>query len=424
MRATTMLRPIIALLTALTTGLAAAELTSPTHVFPLGKKKLIECPGDPVHPAYLRDHLQEMETRPFDGCAIQLPIEAGGGKVFYRPAWRDATDEAKVREAAILAAIPASTTLTDRFLILYGGADFDWFSDEDWAVVDAHLRWCARTAKDGHLKGVIWDPEPYPPGKNPWRMEEQPEHGQRGFPATATQARKRGAQFIKALQEEFPGIVIFSYRQLSDYQDGSPFSNHFFPISDPVRAEKDLGDTWFALHVPFNNGMLDGIASGTRLIDGNEDAYYYTSALEYYRLRHALKDFGRVLVAPENRLKFAAQYEIGQAISTDYCAGNWSSVLTDFPPALRYQAQALSPEERARWFEHNVYYALHSSDEYAWLYSERFSNWWTGAGVPPGFEDGLRRARAKVDAGKPLGFSIDQLLEGARRKATTMNQEK
>ena len=102
------------------------------------------------------------------------------------------------------------------------------------------------------------------------------------------QVRKRGAQFIKALQEEFPGIVIFSLRELSDWQNGSPFSGGLLPVTNRENTIKELENAWWGLHPAFYAGMLDAIQPGTELIDANEEAYYYTSALEYYMIRTTL----------------------------------------------------------------------------------------------------------------------------------------
>jgi hypothetical protein len=80
--------------------------------------------------------------------------------------------------------------------------------------------------------------------------------------------------------------------------------------------------------------------------------------------------------------------------------------------------------------EHNVYYALTTSDEYVWCYSERM-NWWTSASsvepltpekvekdriLPPGVEEALISARQKYEHGKPLGYNIKDMIEAARLK--------
>ena len=82
----------------------------------------------------------------------------------------------------------------------------------------------------------------------------------------------------------------------------------------------------------------------------------------------------------------------------------------------------LTAKERAMWFEHNAYYALRTSDEYAWLYTET-SNWFTGKDVPEGFAEALIRAKKKVAALMPLGFTVEDMLKKARDKAEQLKPE-
>ena len=142
--------------------------------------------------------------------------------------------------------------------------------------------------------------------------------------------RKRGAQFIKALQEEFPGIIIFSLRELSDWQNGSPFSGGLLPVTSRENTIKELENAWWGLHPAFYAGILDAIQPGTDLIDANEEAYYYTSALEFYMIRTTLTDDARALIPPELWTKHASFFRIGHAISADYIAGNWLG-MSPFP---------------------------------------------------------------------------------------------
>nr|HMP17407.1 hypothetical protein [Gemmatales bacterium] len=102
------------------------------------------------------------------------------------------------------------------------------------------------------------------------------------------------------------------------------------------------------------------------------------------------------------------------AVSVDYTAGNWAEAI-NFPNDLRQQALQLSEQERAEWFEHNLYHALASSDQFVWVYSEKPS-FWKQTDVPPGFNVAFELAVAKYRQGKPLGFSIEAKLEAARAR--------
>lgn len=383
-------------------------------VYSVPKKKLIEF-GLRPSPREFKEKMAFFENGPFDGISMNLPAEAGRGNIFMIADWKKASRETQKKELNAISSLPQSKVLTDNFLVLYGASQMNWFSDKDWAMVNEQVRFIAKMAKAGGCKGIVWDPEPYKPGKNPWKFNEQEGYKDIPFQKYYDQVRKRGAQFIKALQEEFPGLVVFSLRAMSDFQDGSPFSQHVLPISDPKSALDKLEKAWWGLNIPFIIGIMDEIKPDVIFIDGNEDSYFYTSALEYYRISNIIKSDGRALVPKQLYTKFAHQYQMGNSISPDFVSGNWAR-LGSFPKRISAQALMLTPEERALWFEHNTYYALRTAEEYVWLYTARM-NWWTGERVPTGFQDALISARKKVANLEPLGFKVENMLIEAQDKA-------
>jgi hypothetical protein len=390
-------------------------------IYPAPQKKLIDFGWHSPFATEIRDNIKKFEINPFDGVTIKLSKDAGGGNVFMINVWKEIPEATKERERKIVESIPQSSVLTDNFIVLYGASQLNWFSDSDWVLVDQHLRYAAQLAKACKCKGILWDPEPYKPGKNPWRYREQDGNAEISYQKFYDQVRKRGAQFVKALQEEFPGIVILSLREISDLQDGSPFSQHLLPVLDSQKAIRNLENAWWGLHLPFTIGIMDAINPDVEFIDANEEAYFYTSAIEYYKVRDVLKNDARELIPAELHLKYASHYQIGHAISADYTAGNWLGI-SSFPYRLKAQAKMLTPEQRAQWFEHNAYYALRTSDKYVWLYTER-ANWWTGENVPEGFAEALIRAKNKAVNREPLGFSVDEMLKEARDKAEKFEKE-
>ena len=379
-------------------------------------KKLIEFSWRSPTTMEYNDNKELYDSGPFDGISLKLSEEVGAGNIFMVDKWKEVSEETREKELEIIHAIANSIKLKDNFLVLYGASQMDWFSDEDWNIAETYIRYATSLARIGNFKGIIWDPEPYKPGKNPWKMSEQPDTGNRSYYDYYLQVRKRGSQFIQAIQDEFPGLTILSLREFSDYQTASPFSQAILPLDNFDKSRKDLENAWWALHLPFTIGILDAINENVKFIDGNEEAYYYTSAIEYFKVRNEIFNDTRALLPPGLHHKFKSSYYLGHAVSTDYIAGNWAGLLNGFPYRLSGQGSALSPEERALWFEHNLYYALLTSDEYVWLYSEDM-NWWTGERVPEGFREALNRARKKVKNVEPLGFAIEEMLESAREKA-------
>jgi hypothetical protein len=388
----------------------------------LPKKKLIDFGWNSPFTYELRQHLKKYEKAPFDGVCIKLPKGAGAGNIFMVKDLLALNEDSLRIEKKLMESMQQSKVLTHNFVVIYGGSQMDWFSDADWQVTEKQLRFAAQAAVAMHCKGLLWDAEPYKPGKNPWKYIEQQSAATLSYQQYYEQVKKRGRQFIQILQQEFPGLVLLSLREFSDFQQGSPFSEPMLPVKDINETEAKLKIAWWGLHLPFTLGILEAIENNTTFIDANEEAYYYTSAKEFYAVRDVIKNQGRALVPAALQQKFAANYSLGHAISSDYVCGNWANVIS-FPFRLSGQAKMLTPKQQALWFEHNAYYALKTADEYAWLYTEP-SNWWTGENIPKGFEEALLRAKKKVINGEPLGFSVEEMLKAARIKAEKFQPEK
>jgi hypothetical protein len=379
------------------------------------QKKLLDFGWNSPYTFELRNNLKKYEIGVFDGLGIKIPKYAGAGNVFMVNDLRTLSTDSMNYEFELANQMPQSKILTDNFVVIYGGSQMDWFSDEDWAVAEKQIRFSAKLAKALHCKGVLWDAEPYKPGKNPWKYPEQPFANKHTYEQYYSQVRLRGAQFINALQEEFPDLIIYSLREFSDYQHGSPFAEPLIPVQDLKYTNERLKEMWWGLHLPFTIGIIDAIKGKATLVDANEEAYYYTSAQEFYETATTLKSDALALVPSDLHLKFAAHFKIGHAISADYTSGHWANVIT-FPYRLSGQGKMLTKKQQAYWFEHNAYYSLRTSDGYAWLYTEEY-NWWTGENVPKGFEVALLSAKMKVAEGKPLGFKVEEMLRVARAKA-------
>jgi hypothetical protein len=384
-------------------------------VFGPPEKKLVDFSQHSPDMAYYRQHIGEYEKGPFDGVTLRLSKEAGGGNIFMVDDWTKISSSVMEKEMKLAESLPQSKVLTDNFLALFGASQMDWFSDEDWAKAEEYIRFGARVARAAHCKGILWDAEPYKPGKNPWQYSDQEKIKEHSFDEYYVQVRKRGAQFIKALQEEFPGLVILSLRELSDFQEGSPFSAPIFPVKDPGKGLEVMKEAWWGMHIPFYVGILEGIDPDVSFIDGNEEAYFYTSPLEFYMIRGVLMDEAKALIPPELRHKHTASFRLGHAIAPEYIQGNWLG-LKPFPYKLSGQAAVMTNADRVKWLEHNTYYALRSSDRYAWTWAEGI-DWWTGDQLPEGFINALYSAKRKVNEGAPLGFDIEKIITDAQSRA-------
>ncbi|MEW6358556.1 MAG: sugar-binding protein [Planctomycetota bacterium] len=377
--------------------LSADEPRSPIRAL---DKKLIEYGWDVPFPDFLRDHIREMERLPFDGIIFKL---RSGCNVLTPKKF----DPAKfAEEEAVLGQI-AWGTFTDNFVILWAASDQDWFSDEHWEAIAHNARLLAHAARAARCVGVCFDQEPY--GTNPWSYAKAKHKDTKSFAEYEAIVRRRGAQFMRAIESEFPGLTVLTFFQLSYFSD-------LLRPMDPARRAADLATKEYALMPAFLNGMLDAAGPGVAIIDGNEGAYYYSDSRAHFEVYHRIAQRGRLLVDPALWPKYHNQVQVGQALYIDQYFGlRTRKVLGHY----------MTPEERPKWFEHNVYWAMYTADKYVWCYSERM-NWWTNKDVPPGCEDAIRAARAKLAEGKPLGFDLKPIVEKAqeRQRAETASRMK
>ncbi|NOZ21075.1 MAG: hypothetical protein GXP25_08290 [Planctomycetes bacterium] len=356
-------------------------------------KKLIQYGWGVPTPDFIRANIREMEKRPFDGLIFQL---RGGRNVLQPVKW----DEAKFAEDYENCKAIQWKRFTDNFIIMLAASDQDWFNDAHWEAIENNVRLVARGARLARCVGVCFDAEPY--GGNPWSYTQAAHKKTKSFAEYEAIARRRGAQYIRAVESELPGAKIMTFFQLSY------FDQLLVPMDPKVRAEK-LSSLHYALLPAFLNGMLDAASPDVRIIDGNEGAYYYTKPKQYYRNYHTVAQRGLLLVDPNNWAKYHDQVQVGNALYVDQYFGlRTRKVLGHY----------LTPDERPKWFEHNIYWALYTADKYVWCYSERM-HWFKNQNIPPGAEAAIRSARKKLGAGEPLGIDILPLVEAGekRRKA-------
>src|SRR5512140_1341652 len=97
---------------------AATTSTTPPLSAPW-QKKLIEYGWDSQTPAFIAEHIRDMEKRPFDGLIFRL---AGGTDVLDPKPWDDA------KFAADLEAIPRIEwrNFTDNFVAMLAASNEDW----------------------------------------------------------------------------------------------------------------------------------------------------------------------------------------------------------------------------------------------------------------------------------------------------------
>ena len=361
------------------------------------KKKIVEYGWDVPYPDFVRDNIREMEKRPFDGIIFRTN---GFDHIFDTRTW----EKEKLQPQLDTLAQIKWKKFTDNFLTLYAASkwNMDWFNDEHWNIIVENMKLFSLAVRSGNCVGVCFDPEPY--GTDPWVYPGS--YKDKPFDEVYKQVRRRGRQFIIALQEHMPQIRILSLFQLGLF-------GHVVDEPDVRIRQEKLVKKWMPLLPAFCIGMLEGAAPGTILIDGNESAYYYENHCKFYEACHLIRQRAQTLVPEELRKKYNSQVQAGMALYIDQTLGKRTTETI---------SQFMTSAQQLKFFEHNVYYALTTSDEYVWCYSERM-NWWLPAEkvqkdriLPPGVEQALISARQKYEQGKPLGYDIKNIIESARQK--------
>jgi hypothetical protein len=370
-------------------------------------KKLIEYGCDQFYandPAFIRDNIKAMEEKPFEGIAFRLPAQESN--IFEVKDWQE-NSEARQKQLNVLSSIKWSK-FTDNFLTIYSVSDMDWYSDSDWTKVLSKARYNAKAARAAGCVGIVFDPESY--GSSPWVYAKQKHAGQHTYAEYSDKAYQRGQQFMQALESELPGLKLLMLFQYSWFYDST---HHLNSAKRAAAMQKDT----YGLMLPFLNGMLAEAGPKVQLIDGNEASYYYTKPENYYNYFWKIRQGAHVHVPDPLKAKFDRQVRAGNAVYVDH--------LFDmrFKPNI---SAAMTPEERAKWVEQNVYYALKTSDEYVWLYSEQM-DWFNhtsrdvtkgwvsfGQAPPAGIVDAIVSAKAKLKNSEDLGYSMDAIFEKAQ----------
>jgi len=363
------------------------------------KKKLIQFGWDLRNPHYVAEHIREMEKKPFDGIIL-----SGGHDSFSDAFWHKKLDMKRVEADLKAMASIKWDKFTDNFYMMWARSNMDWFSDEDWAPdgwVLRNVRLCAKAAKVGGCVGVCFDAE-YFWGRSPWGYKVQPRSNEKSFAEYEVMARKRGAQFMEALQDEFPDLVVHTFFLVSrpgQFKEGRK-------EPDPVKRSKLIESETYALWPAFINGMLDSAKGKTIITDGNEHAYYLSRPKQFEDSVRMMREGVKLMIDPKIWPKYQKHVQAAHAIYVDYIC----NVLP-----FRIHTSNMTDYELALHAENNVYLALKYSDQYVWMYSE-YMDWWQGIRVPVGIEDAIRSAKRKLANGEPLGFDLSPAWDRSNKQ--------
>ncbi|MDY0169619.1 MAG: hypothetical protein RBS80_23960 [Thermoguttaceae bacterium] len=393
--------PLVSHTLPLTVATFAVLVSAPVHAQDARRpKKLIATGWDHVDPVRFRENSAEMDTRPFDGVVVSVSGQTPEGRTvplnwaFLKGRW----DRAWFQDSVDVLKQCRSGRLTDNFVLLNANpGNVDWFDDEGWADIIDHCRIAAWVAKQGGMKGILFDPEPYAQPHAAFSYPAQPRRDEHTFAEYFEQARRRGREMMKAIAEEYPDITLFCYFMNSVVVSATG-------NADSMPALSTMG---YGLYPALIDGWLDAAPPTVAFVDGCESAYRYNSVLEYLESAVAIKGACQELVSPGNRAKYRAQVQVSFGI---YLDAYWN------PDDSPWYIDGLGGSRVDR-LRVNTATALRVADEYVWVYGEKF-RWWptpnprVGEETWPEALPGCGKVLAYVR--DPVGYAKGELAEKAR----------
>jgi hypothetical protein len=343
-------------------------------------KKIIEYGWDKPHPDQISSAVLEQSI--FDG----LTFRSGVSDKIIIP--EQLPTQGFDLDIAALQKIKSNKLANSFYMVLSDASTWDWFNDTTWAAAEQNLYQHARVAKQGGLRGIMFDPEVYQ--FDLWAYASQPQKAGHSFKEFETQMRKRGAQTMRAFERAYPGITIFYLKSFGVFEIAQ---NATYETAHAALEE----DGGLGLFAAFSEGMLEAATDKAVLIDGNESSYDYLRPSDFDTGQTRALNDAQVFVAPELRSKFKRQFKFANSIFID-------GVMNLFNSARFFGYYLQDDTERRNLVAHNIYHGLRSSDEFVWVYAES-PNWWKRT-LPNGdltaLESAIERGKLEQQSKKPL----------------------
>lgn len=245
---------------------------------------------------------------------------------------------------------------TDNFIILRGFSKTggNWFDDSAWIRIEMNMTELSKAMKAGGLKGILFDPEYYYKDSlyNPWTFTTS-QYPVQSFNEVREKVKKRGIQFVAALQKHKPSFTFLSLWITSLIVEERKYN---------IPIEK----TQHALLIPFIEGMLEGKKQTVTITDGNEFAYWNNKPSQFAESATYLKKSLTELLYAKKAKSIAAGIKIAQPLFYD-------GLLAKVP----LFDKGADNQTKWAWLDENIKQAFASTDNIVWFYSERL-NWWQG----------------------------------------------
>ena len=359
-------------------------------------------------PSYVAQHVNWIESRPFDGLVINDYL---GRNLLNTQLKRDTPNAldgtgAVTYEAAAHGLSPVKGVFR-KFHHNFAKVNFSLIgpppvlSDEaGWTVVRASAANYAKAVADTGLMGIFFDNEGYihPPvsgrknGADYWLYEDQialAGQSSSAVPLAAAidLARRRGRQLMKAFTSGHPAITVIVAHGAQEGCNAWQAATGHFALDHYLNGA-------------FVAGMLESTSGAATFVDGGED----------YDLR-SVRDFS----AAHEWRKGTSQGGI-TSLGSNKCpfmdaalAGDWQGKVSIGFSLFDKQRASLTttnwtPITDLAGFRTTLTNALRATDRYVWLYTE-WQDWWGNS-----MEDRLRPWIKAIDAARQdVGLNAAQL---------------
>ena len=307
-------------------------------------------------PEYVRDHFAHIDSLPFDGMTITTRSGTGLMNGTVRSHAEIADDFAALNGLAF-------TRMKHYYAHVNVDRPADFFGD--WSATVENFRRFARVLKEQGIEGIFFDNEEYV--RLLFNYPDDCDDPAKTLDEYREQARLRGRQIAQAISGEYPDIVFVVYH--------GPYSS-FSGTPDEVRGGQTNWEL-DELRGPFSVGIIEGLDSRARFVDGGEVFAYRT--VEDFQLSYDFRKTG------------IASAEANCPYISNYLRPVWAAKVRisfgvyNFP----FAGQSMDPWTMRTTLER----ALKRCDDFVWLYCENL-NWNAPAGLPVPWVDAVLGARA------------------------------
>ncbi len=331
----------------------------------LTQKKLIEFGWDYPKISFLKANLSNIEKTPFDGVVFSFDFD------IYNAFDTIQYPDSKFQYAGL--SNIKWKKFTDNFLFVRGTSltGAKWLDNKSWIKISQNLKKVSKALAFSKAKGIGFDPEYYYNDSlnNPW-IYKASLYNNLSYRQVGDYVRKRGKQFIAALQTYKPDVKILCFWLLGLVS----MQNQYHPIAE----------TGMALYPFFIEGMLEGKNKTSEIIDGNESSYWYRNSGEFVASGENLRKNGSNLIIKKLDSEFIS-VSLAQSVFFDGL----------YAKSPRFE-KGFDQRTKERWLRDNLYNAFKTTDKYVWFYNERI-NWWKNE-VDSGLSEIIKGVRNKIDA--------------------------